>query len=106
LGAIDPAPPAPRRDLWFRVLRLTLFGGVLILLISIPGLANEDQTASPGLLSYAGLVLVFAGIAARTYLIARRFGVARSHAVLIALGALPVSFGLALLLVWGIVSTS
>jgi hypothetical protein len=59
--------PGRSRWLWLRVLGLVVLGGVLLLVISLPGLANEDQQSRPGLGLYVVLVLVVAAVTSRTY---------------------------------------
>lgn len=105
---MDPPTSAHRRrpELWLRVAGLTLLGGVLILIISIPGLASEDQSTSPGIAGFAAAALVFVGVAARVYVVLRRAAVPPRRALLVALAALPTAFAIALLLVWGIVSAA
>lgn len=96
------------RLLWLRVLGLTVLGGVLLLVISLPGLANEDQSSHPSLGVYIALALVVAAVMSRIYVVVRRSGPSKRRALLIALAAVPGSYcvaGLLLLLMVSLFSS-
>ena len=89
--------------LWLRVLGLVVLGGVLLLVISLPGLANEDQSSRPSLGLDVVLVLVLAGVTSRTYVIVRRSGVAKLRALLVSIAVVPGSYCMAVLIFFLIV---
>jgi hypothetical protein len=85
------------------VLGWVVLGGVLLFVISLPGLANEDQSSSPGLGLYAVLALVVAAVTSRTYVVVRRSGPSKRRALLVALAVVPGSYCVAVLILWLIV---
>ena len=87
---------------WARVFGLMLLGGFSILVISLPGLADEDQQAGPGAWFYLVLAVIVAGLMSRTYVIVRRSSVPKHWALLIAFLAVPASYILAIALVFGL----
>jgi hypothetical protein len=102
---IRTAASAPGGSRWLRlrVLGLVVLGGVLLLVISLPGLANEDQQSRPGLGVYVVLALVLAGVTSRTYVVVRRSGVAKLRALLVAIAVVPGSYCVAVLIFFLIV---
>jgi hypothetical protein len=88
--------PGGRRSLWLRVLGLVVLGGVLLLVISLPGFANENQQ-QPGLGVYVVMALVLAGVISRTYVVVRRSGVAKRRAMLVSAAVVPGSYCAAVL---------
>jgi hypothetical protein len=84
--------PGRSRLLWLRVLGLVILGGVLLLVISLPGLANEDQSSHPSLGVYIVLALVLAAVMSRIYVVVRRSGASGRRALLIALAVVPGSY--------------
>lgn len=97
------APDGSRR-LWLHVMGLIVLGGFLLLVISFPGLANEDQSSSPGLGLYAVLALVVTAITSRAYVVVRRSGASKRRALLVALAVVPGSFCVDGLILWLMVS--
>lgn len=95
--------PGRGRRLWLRVLGLVVLGGVLLLVISLPGWASEDQQSGPGLGVYVILALVLAGVTSRTYVVVRRSGVAKRRALLVAVAVVPGSYCAAVLIFFLIV---
>jgi hypothetical protein len=89
-----------------RVLGLVVLGGVLFLVVCLPGLANEDQQSSPGLGVYAVLALILASVASRTYVVIRRSGAAKRRALLVAVAVVPGSYCIAVLIFFLIVYLS
>ena len=74
-----------------------------MLVISLPGLANEDQSSRPSLGLDVVLVLVLAGVTSRTYVIVRRSGVAKLRALLVSIAVVPGSYCMAVLIFFLIV---
>jgi uncharacterized membrane-anchored protein len=98
--------PGRSRWLWLHVLGLVVLGGVLLLVISLPGLASDDQQSRPGLGLYVVLVLVVAAVTSRTYVLVRRSDASKRRALLIALAVVPGSYCMAVLFLWLIVTIS
>jgi hypothetical protein len=94
---------AGRSRLWLRVLGLVVLGGVLLLVISLPGLANEDQSSRPSLGLYLVLALVLAGVTSRAYVVLRCSGVAKLRALLVSVAVVPGSYCMAVLIFFVIV---
>ncbi len=98
--------PANGRPLWLRILGLTILGGVLLLVISLPGLASDDQQTQPGAWWYVALALIIATVMSRTYVIVRRSASSKPRALVIAIAVVPASYIAAILFFWLIATVS
>jgi len=81
-----------------RIWRLTLgvagwaiLGAFLLIVVSLPELADESN-ASPPVEYYIAVVVLFAGVASRIYVVVRRTAVSRLGAVVVAVLAIPGIF--------------
>lgn len=91
-GQTDVHTPERSRLLWLRVLGLAVFGDVLLLAISLPGMANEDQSSHPSLDLYIVFALVAVAVMSRIYVVVRRMGAYRRRALAAAFAVLLGSY--------------
>ncbi len=98
--------PAKRWVIWLRVLGLVVLGSVLLLVISLPSLASEDQQSGPGVGWFVALAVVIAAVVSCTYVVVRRSVSSRRRAVLIAIAVVPAFYAFAVLIIWLIVTVS
>jgi hypothetical protein len=98
--------PAKRWVVWLRVLGLVVLGSVLLLVISLPGLASEDQLSGPGVGWFVALAVVVVALVACTYVVVRHSLLSRRPAALIAVAVVPASYAFAGLITWLVVTVS
>jgi hypothetical protein len=98
--------PAKSRLLWLRILGMVVLGGISLLVISLPGLASDDQQTSPGVWWYVALASIVAAVTMRTYVLVRRSASSKPRALLIALTVVPASYIVAILFIWLLVTAS
>ncbi|GEM_PF-2510887 len=84
--------PIGRRMLWLRVSGLAIAGGVLLLIVSLPEFANEEQNTGPGVGWFVIAGVVVLGVMSATYILMRRSAFSRPHAFLVAAAMLPASY--------------
>jgi len=78
--------------LWLRVSGLAIAGGVLLLIVSLPEFANEEQNTGPGVGWFVIAGVVVLGVMSATYILMRRSAFSRPHAFLVAAAMLPASY--------------
>jgi hypothetical protein len=98
--------PAKRWVLWLRLLGLVVPGGIALLVISLPGLASDDQLSGPSVGSFVALAVVILAVASCAYFVVRRSVSSRRRAVLIAIAVVPLPYAVAVLVFWLIVTVS
>lgn len=84
------AVDSSRRSRWLalRVLGWAILGGFLLIVISLPLLADESNSPAP-VGYYIAIVVLFAAVASRIYVILRRAAVSRTNALVVAVMAIP-----------------
>ena len=95
------------RILWLRLVALTVFGGVATLIaMAIVGSFGDTSAGAVSVYipAYATGIGVPVGVGCLAYLLVRASGDSRSRALLAAAGIVPATFGVAVLIVWLLVS--